>query len=46
MFSCGKEKYISYFMILPKNHPGKHFLLTSKWIYVDVLKFLKDFMTL
>lgn len=34
------------FTILSEKYPGKHFSLTLKWIYVDVLKLLKDIRTL
>lgn len=37
MFSRKKKKTFN-FTILSEKQPGKHLFLTSKWIYVDVLK--------
>lgn len=33
-----KKKKTFNFTILSEKQPGKHLFLTSKWIYVDVLK--------
>lgn len=37
--------YLVNFTILSKKHPGKHFLLTLKQIYVDAFKLSQDFGT-
>lgn len=40
-----RRQILFNFVMLSKMHSGRHFLLTSKWTSVDVLKVLKDFMT-